>query len=148
MGYYVEGAGYGTTRIRQGGQVAALEKFKRVMLDPDFMERHATGGSFRDGKRVAIWYSWTDTETLRNAVHIADVLEEFGFDFEITVDGDIVNLCYPQTKTGSEEVLLDVLSEFFDSGDTIEWGGEDGSRWRTTLGGERAVIHEGRVVYG
>jgi hypothetical protein len=147
MGYYVEGNGFGHCSIPVENLDAALTKFKAVMLDPEYFEANARGGSWGPGDRVEKWYSWTNTADLSSATEIGTVLDQFGFEYDIGDDGSIINIYYPHNKSGQEDLLLNCISEFFSEGSYIDWSGEDGSLWRTGLGDLIAVERMGRVVY-
>lgn len=145
MGYHAIGHGQGPgPMMKVENMEAALERFKSVMLEESFFERNAKGGSFAGGKCVERWYSWTDTNTLRNATSIIDVLEEFGFHCQTDADGNLMLMDY-DSKVGQEDILLEVLAPYWEPGSNIEWRGEDGSLWENDLA--EGTVREGRVVY-
>lgn len=145
MGYYATGSGVLNStedRLRE-----ALQEFRSVMLSPEFVEKHAQGGTWADGKKLASWYSWCDMKQLSDAKSIEDVLEHFGFEVNVVQDHDRLSLLvYYSSKVGQEDLLLKTISRFFDPDSYVEWQGEDGSHWKYQLGPEFSV-REGKVVY-
>jgi hypothetical protein len=110
------------------------------------------GGSYgpppEGGPSVCLkrWFSWMDANYPEKCKDLKEVLEEVGFDVELSEAGDILSLGY-DSKTGDEEHFLNALAPFVANGSFIEWQGEDGEKWRHEFDGHKIRTRTARTVW-
>lgn len=139
MGYYVA-AMNSSCMIPTANIDAAYAAMCALSAKPDLM----SGGSYKDGKIVSRNFAWMDADYAIKCANAEEILNELGFYTETDDDG--LWITDYDNKSGDEDVFLDAISPYAKG--MIEWEGEDGACWRTTLGGPAAVVEYGRTVYG
>ena len=133
MGYYAN-LDYSDAMISKADGPAAMEA---VYAMNDAADHLKSGGSFSGGRETSRHFSWMPIN-LREIPSIEELLLRLGFEI-IEEDGNIYLERY-DSKVGQEELFMFAISPFikrstrsaFHANEhaTMEWTGEDGSKWR------------------
>jgi len=120
------------------------------LLSTGFLTNDAAmhGGSFRDGKCEARWYSWVDMDTLARHLHFGDlvaVFKDFGFTVA-TLHGAIVDLEY-DNKTGNELELFKSIAPALPGNHWVQFIGEEGEHYRYVIRNHKFHEVYGEVVF-
>ena len=89
------------------------------------------GGSWKSGEQTAWWYSWMDADYDQTCHSVDDVLDQLGFDYGLSDNGDVAIGGY-DSKSGQEDVFFEAVEHLL-VGD-IEWMGEQGEEWTIRYG--------------
>ena len=153
MGYYIKSRG-SNFKIRKDN----IDKFFELvenLMNIDTMEKHASGGSYSNGKKTSYWYSWVDTERVKIAIQERDVAALFEeWRYKISGEDDVYLCTYlepldGEQKIGDEELLFVAIASIVESGSFLEMSGEDNSMWEWIWkDGKFFVADAGEVVYG
>lgn len=152
MGYYVEALNNKLSFKSVEDKDRALIAVKEQMFTDAALKAKAYGGSYPrpEGEyNVAEyhWYSWTNTETCRNATDIYEIIEEFVNEVMVDDTNPLSFSIYFDSKTGQEDILFETLAPFLENGSYANWQGENGEHYRWEFDGTRMRVLEGRVVY-
>lgn len=85
------------------------------------------GGGWGGRERT---YSWVDTDEIKNAKTLIDILHAFRWNPEIDDKGDIISLLFGGEKLGDDKFFFDVIAPYVEEGGFIEMVGEDNCIWR------------------
>ena len=138
MGYYAT-LDYSSVKIPLSAEKDALEAVYRLDTAAHHLKQ---GGSYGGGRDGAKWFSWMP-EDLRTLTTLEDLLQTLGFrthesDGAIHVDGY-------DSKVGQEDLFFFALAPFIEPNHSkdflamanepasMEWTGEDGSKWKWTF---------------
>jgi hypothetical protein len=97
------------------------------------------GGSWSGGKQTEKWFSWMPSnypEILPDAISI---LESLGF--QVAHDERGINHLYYDSKTGQQELFLEAIAPYVETGSYLVWRGEDGDRWATKFADGQISAH-------
>ena len=75
-------------------------------------------------------YSWIDTDTVLNAETFEEALSEARFDIKTNNSGDVIEIYFNGEKLGDEEIILNSIAPYVESGSYITFEGEEGERWK------------------
>ena len=138
MGYYAT-LDYSSVKIPLSAEKDALEAVYRLDKAAHHLKQ---GGSHGPNRPDVKWFSWMP-EDLRTLTTLEDLLQTLGFrthesDGAIHVDGY-------DSKVGQEDLFFFALAPFIESNyskefaamanepASMEWTGEDGSKWKWTF---------------
>jgi len=147
MGYYVRITN-SNVFIPKVKQEAAYKALCALNTDDSLKGGGSYGPPPEGGPSVCLkkWFSWMDPNYPEKCKDLKEVLEEVGFDVELSEAGDILSLGY-DSKTGDQEYFLTALAPFVTNGSFIEWQGEEGEKWRHEFDGHRIRTREARTVW-
>ena len=133
MGYYAN-LDYSNAMISKADGPAAMEA---VYAMNDAADHLKSGGAFSGGKEISRHFSWMPVN-LREIPSIEELLLRLGFEIA-DEDGNIYIERY-DSKVGQEELFMFAIAPFVKASDksdfvgtdhaSMEWTGEDGSKWR------------------
>lgn len=75
-------------------------------------------------------FSWVDREPIEKAETLAKALEEWRWEPEFGLNGDLIGLVFTGEKLGDDPDLFCNLAPFVEHGSYVEMVGEDDNRWR------------------
>lgn len=147
MGYYAT-LDYSSVKIPLSAEKDALEAVYRLDKAAHHLKQ---GGSYGGGKPETKWFSWMP-EDLRTLTTLEDLLQTLGFrthesDGAIHVDGY-------DSKVGQEDLFFFALAPFIKSNHnedflslppSMEWTGEDGSKWKWTFEDGNMIVWEANI---
>jgi hypothetical protein len=150
MGYYAT-LDFSSVKIPLSAEKDALEAVYRLDKAAHHLKLGGSYGGERDGVK---WFSWMP-EDLRTLTTLEDLLQTLGFrthesDGAIHVDGY-------DSKVGQEELFFFALAPFIEPNHSkdflamanepasMEWTGEDGSKWRWTFQDGEMIVWEASI---
>lgn len=150
MGYYAT-LDFSSVKIPLSAEKDALEAVYRLDKAAHHLKQ---GGSYGPGKPETKWFSWMP-EDLRTLTTLEDLLQTLGFrthesDGAIHVDGY-------DSKVGQEDLFFFALAPFIESNHSkefaamanepasMEWTGEDGSKWKWTFEDGKMIVWEANI---
>ena len=150
MGYYAT-LDFSSVKIPLSAEKDALEAVYRLDKAAHHLKQ---GGSYGGGQPERKWFSWMP-EDLRTLTTLEDLLQTLGFrthesDGAIHVDGY-------DSKVGQEDLFFFALAPFIESNynkefaamanepASMEWTGEDGSKWRWTFEDGKMIVWEANI---
>lgn len=71
------------------------------------------------------WFSWMDYNYPQTCENMHAILTQVGFDCEYDDQGNLVELDYPDNKTGNEDYFLCCLAGYIQDGSFITFKGEE-----------------------
>ena len=130
-----------------------------LLMDDKNIEENGNGGSFSDGKKQKSWYSWINTDKVREAAKNYDligVFAEWGYRITHTstmneLDFYDVEIEQGDTKIGDEEVFFSAIAPAIADGSQIDVKGEDDARWRWYWEDGKFFTQDAddvRIIYG
>ena len=134
MGYYVSTTMSHFTLPREH-----MDDAYRALCALNADDTHKTGGAYpEDAVRPADstsvstnpnrWFAWMPWNYDEICPDVVSILETLGF--EVTTDDTgIIDLAYPEQKTGQEDLFLEALAPYVTPGSFIVWTGEEGETW-------------------
>lgn len=136
MGYYIS-----TPNTHFSVRTADLPKFFDLvteLMKDETVERLGNGGSYANKEKTASWYSWVDTQRVRDAIEAKDierVFEEWGYELRLLHDHDGISYCRldirdGNAKIGDEEKFFAAIAPVVVDGSYLDCEGEDGEEWR------------------
>ena len=136
MGYYIS-----TPNTHFSIRTADLPKFFDLvteLMKDETVERLGNGGSYANKEKTASWYSWVDTQRVRDAIEAKDierVFEEWGYELRFLHDHDGISYCRldirdGNAKIGDEEKFFAAIAPVVVDGSYLDCAGEDGEEWR------------------
>jgi hypothetical protein len=128
------------------------------------VSEHGSGGSWADGERKEVWFSWVGTEEVLAALrqkNLAKALDAWRYEAEAEEIPDLEKLAdldrtpfsevrvvyFNGEKWGDDEKLWAALAPFVAEGSSIEWRGEDDAHWRYLFTEGRLVEQHGEIVW-
>jgi hypothetical protein len=107
-------------------------------MSDENVEENGHGGSWSNGAKMRGWYSWVNTDNVRNAVvdrDISQVFKEWGYDLELTSEYEGVCNYYldirgGDAKIGDEETFFAAIASVVEDGSFLDVTGEDDAQWR------------------
>jgi hypothetical protein len=148
MGYYI--VAHGTVQIPRSLEIEAVHALKMLNYHHEMKRGGTLGHGTPADPFEARWYSWMPARYHEDPElkTVGDILEMLGFTTSVkrmaglnvyTVDYD--------TKTGQEEVFLNVLADYAQI--SIDVTGEDAQRWRwvNAKAGAPLEHHAANVTY-
>lgn len=147
MGYYVE--------IIESDAFIPADRIEEAcrgmepMMQPDHVAKHGQGGSWSNGGRSEVWYSWVNTQECIDLLaknDLAGFLEHWGFETYTGADGDI-HLDHYNRKTGQEEYMLQNLAPFIAPNTYMKWRGEENEMWAFIFEDGKLVEKAAKVVW-
>lgn len=152
MGYYAT-LDFSSVRIPLAKEKEALEAVYRLDTAAHHLKQ---GGSFGGPDGEKKWFSWMP-EDLRQITTLEDLLQTLGF----TTHESNGYICVDRydSKVGQEDLFFFALAPFIESsyGDQIsslasepasmEWTGEDGSKWRWTFQDGNMIVWEANIQW-
>jgi hypothetical protein len=123
MSYYVSLRNSNFTIPAEKADLALGAVF--ALVDKDESREFMHTGA--DGKRHFLWFpdDWTQTYT-----SLAHVFQQLGFETSGPDDGDFHIWMFDSKWADIIEYFLNAVAPFVDSGDYLEFHGEDGNMWR------------------
>lgn len=137
MGYYIR-TPQTSFAIRTENLPRFFELVANLMSDEN-IEENGHGGSWNgNGAKMRGWYSWVNTDNVRNAVvdrDISGVFKEWGYDLEFTSEYEGVCNYYldirgGDAKIGDEETFFAAIAPVVEDGSFLDVTGEDDAQWR------------------
>ena len=136
MGYYIS-----TPNTHFSIRTADLPKFFDLvteLMKDETVDRLGNGGSYANKEKTASWYSWVDTQRVRDAIEAKDierVFEEWGYELRFLHDHDGIFYCRldirdGNAKIGDEEKFFAAIAPVVVDGSYLDCAGEDGEEWR------------------
>jgi len=136
MGYYIS-----TPNTHFSVRTADLPKFFDLvteLMKDETVERLGNGGSYSNKAKTASWYSWVDTQRVRDAIEANDierVFEEWGYELRFLHDHDGISyyrldIRDGNAKIGDEEKFFAAIAPVVVDGSYLDCEGEDGEEWR------------------
>ena len=136
MGYYIS-----TPNTHFSVRTADLPKFFDLvteLMKDETVERLGNGGSYANKEKTASWYSWVDTQRVRDAIEAKDierVFEEWGYELRFVHEHDEVSyyrldIRDGNAKIGDEEKFFAAIAPVVVDGSYLDCEGEDGDEWR------------------
>ena len=140
MGYYVL-VDDARLVIRSKQVPSALEALKEL----DTHDELKRGGSSNGAK----WFSWMNNINIQEQEDLSPIFRNLGFDEAYTdlSTGDFHLGSFYDSKTGQEDLFLETVAPFVESGSFIIWRGEGGETWRNLFVDGEMYTQEGRVVF-
>lgn len=123
-----------------------LAEAYRRLCDLNKRDDLKTGGAWSGGRQTARWFAWMDADYPSKCPDAAAIFEMLGFYTSILEDGSL-SLDEYDSKTGSEDIFLNAVSDLFAPGSFMVWRGEDGAMWRTVLGGRTAINQSPTITW-
>lgn len=71
------------------------------------------------------WFSWMPHDYPDTTEYLFDVLNLIGFDWKLDDDGNMIDLYYPQNKTGNEDYFLSCFAGYVKDSSFIVFKGEE-----------------------
>ena len=136
MGYYIS-----TPNTHFSVRTADLPKFFDLvteLMKDETVERLGNGGSYANKEKTASWYSWVDTQRVRDAIEAKDierVFDEWGYELRFLHDHDGISyyrldIRDGNAKIGDEEKFFAAIAPVVVDGSYLDCEGEDGEEWR------------------
>ena len=136
MGYYIS-----TPNTHFSVRTADLPKFFDLvteLMKDETVERLGNGGSYANKEKTASWYSWVDTQRVRDAIEAKDierVFEEWGYELRFLHDHDGISYCRldirdGNAKIGDEEKFFAAIAPVVVDGSYLDCEGEEDEEWR------------------
>jgi len=136
MGYYIS-----TPNTHFSIRTADLPKFFDLvteLMKDETVDRLGNGGSYANKEKTASWYSWVDTQRVRDAIEAKDierVFEEWGYELRFAHDQDGISyyrldIRDGNAKIGDEEKFFAAIAPVVVDGSYLDCEGEDGEEWR------------------
>lgn len=124
--------------IPEKHEKAAFEALLRFNEEcPSHMKR---GGGFVDGEERR-WFSWMRPD-FSEYEDLGMILNDMGFSYSIH-DGKIFVAGWHGDKQGQEDLLMESIAEWVDSGSFVDWIGEDCYRYRWEFEDGRLWLRDG-----
>lgn len=149
MGYYVSSEGVITVPAEN------LDAAYQALVDLNKRDDLKRGGSSRAEKKPAsssvannpnVWFSWMPWNYDAFYSTAQGILEELGFDTEITEDGSLTFFGY-DNKTGAEDVFVEALAPYVSEDSEMIWTGEDAEKWRWTFKNGEMIVQEAVITW-
>ena len=99
------------------------------------------GGSYGPNGMTEKWFSWMDPNYPDSCPDFQSVMGALGFVTEYDANGDLVKLEY-DNKMGQEDVFLQAIAPYVESGSHMVWHGEDGMVWVQIFKNGQIDVHE------
>jgi hypothetical protein len=136
MGYYIR-TPQTSFAIRTENLPRFFELVTNLMSDEN-VEENGHGGSYANGGKTRSWYSWVNTEEVRQAAASGDISAVFagwGYDLELTNEYNGVTNYYldirgGDAKIGDEETFFAAIAPVVEDGSFLDVIGEDDTQWR------------------
>lgn len=143
MGYYVtlDDANF---LIKPENLDEALVRLKA--LNAPTNDNLKRGGSYGGGGKTESWFSWMPPDYDKTVTSAKEVFDLLGFETSLTDEG--LRLLGYDSKTGQEDVFLNVVADLVEPGSYLTWTGEDGDKWRYFFNGATMEYQAGTVSYG
>ena len=136
MGYYIS-----TPNTHFSVRTADLPKFFDLvteLMKDETVERLGNGGSYANKEKTASWYSWVDTQRVRDAIEAKDierVFEEWGYELRFLHDHDGISyyrldIRDGNAKIGDEEKFFAAIAPDVVDGSYLDCEGEEDEEWR------------------
>jgi len=136
MGYYIS-----TPNTHFSVRTADLPKFFDLvteLMKDETVDRLGNGGSYANKAKTASWYSWVDTQRVRDAIEAKDierVFGEWGYELHFVHEHDEVSyyrldIRDGNAKIGDEEKFFAAIAPVVVDGSYLDCEGEDGEEWR------------------
>jgi len=139
MGYYVN-----TEDINITVPKDLLEPAYQAVIEMNKNDDLKRGGSYGPGDKREFWFSWMPQD-LSTLTDLQDVLTSLGFeDTDYNEAGDLV-LGHYNNKSGQEDLFLDVIAPFVQSGSYAIWKGEDGEFYKWDFSDGKMLVIPGEV---
>ena len=136
MGYYISTPSTHFA-IRTDNLPRFFDLVSNLMSDAN-VEENGHGGSYANGGKTNSWYSWVNTDRVRDAVAARDIVrvfEEWGY--ELIELNELNGITYYRldirngdAKIGDEETFFAAIAPIVEDGCFIDCHGEDGAEWR------------------
>jgi hypothetical protein len=134
MGYCMEQMGASFAILPEN----VMKALKAVKAMHKRVDQNGGGGSWKNGKTTARWYSWVSEDFhLKNT--LSEILHEWRWEIEHGEEGGVIGIQFEGEKLGDDEQLFDAIAPFVEEGSYIEMMGEDGTRWRWEFDGKMVV---------
>jgi len=136
MGYYISTPSTHFA-IRTDNLPRFFDLVSNLMSDEN-VEENGHGGSYSNGGKTTSWYSWVNTDRVRDAVAARDIVrifEEWGY--ELIELNELNGITYYRldirngdAKIGDEETFFAAIAPVVVDGSFLDVRGEDGAEWR------------------
>lgn len=149
MGYYVT-LDFSTVKIPLSAEKEALEAVYRLDVVADHLKQ---GGSWGNGEKIDKWFSWMPKD-LRTITTLQDLLDTLGF--KTHESNGFICVDRYEDKLGQEELFFFALAPFIQSSAnedwfgkiaTMEWTGEDGSKYKWEFQDGKMLISEAMIQW-
>jgi hypothetical protein len=146
MGYYAT-LDFSNAMIPLSLEKEAMEAVYRLDEAADHLKQ---GGSYQGGKQVSRHFSWMPVD-LREFSTLSSLLQALGFECVI-VDGNLYIERF-DNKVGQEDLFFFALAPFIQQSPmnpnraSMEWTGEDGSKWRWTFHDGQMTVWEANISW-
>ena len=138
MGYFMSQM-QAKFKIKKENQEKALAAIKTLMNKTDLM----SGG----GTERKWFFSWVDTDRVKNANNLISALRAWRWDAECDDNGDIVDIRFVGENLGDDEQMLNAIAPFVEEGSYIQMIGEDNSIWQWLFKNGTCVEVPGHLVF-
>lgn len=136
MGYYISTPSTSFS-IRTADLPRFFDLVSNLMTDAN-IEENGHGGRYANGGKTQSWYSWVNTQRVRDAVAASDIVrvfEEWGYELnELNEHNGIthyrIDIRNGDAKIGDEETFFAAIAPVVVDGCFIDCRGEDGAEWR------------------
>ena len=137
MGYYIR-----TTQTSFAIRTKNLPRFFDLvanLMSDENVEENGQGGSYNGAcGKTRSWYSWVNTDNVRNSVadrDIVRVFKEWGYDLELMNETNGMSnyslyIRDGDAKIGDEETFFAAIAPVVEDGSFLDVVGEDDTQWR------------------
>lgn len=148
MGYFIEIME--SDAYVPANQIEAACRGLESMMQPDEVAKNGQGGSWGDGERKQVWYSWVDTQQCIDLLAKNDLqgfIEHWGFETYLNQKTGDLEITGYDRKAGDQDYMLHNLAPFIADGTSMKWRGEEGEMWAFVFENGKMLEKSAKVVW-
>lgn len=144
MGYYAHSRDCSFFLSHEVNQTATQHAKEKLLAE---LEAKGHGRRYANGKCIERWYSWVNTDDIRNAENVESLITAFRWHYLLDDDGNITAVWNEDQKLGQEDCLFAALAPFIKDGSYIIMLGEDDSIWRWYFENGEMIEQAGEITF-